>query len=182
MAGSVFAGARRRQRRAARPKVATRRYVKRQIKAGREKLEIVVNNAAANAAYDNAAVFSLVAPITDGKKQEYVKVDTRIKFTAIAAAGATFVRAVIFQWFPDDANEVPAFADIFENGTPAASSILDPIQNITEDNSVKLKIVRDMVIRLGESTATDGSDKVFRRLLITLKSLQRKYIKVTSSG
>lgn len=163
--------------------MATRRYVNRQISASKELVEQQTEHVAENIAFDGAAVWELSKPannVTSGDKSEIVKSDFRMRFSAASAAGATFVRVLIIQWYKDSNVALPTAADVIQ-GTLDLQSFMAPLDYAQHDNNTTFKLVKDFVIRLGESTATDGSDKVYRRVLITPKMVGRKYLRGTAT-
>lgn len=168
-----------------RPKVslATKKYVTRRINANKDLIQQETRTASQNAAYDSAAIIKIAVPngtFAAGEKVEMVKIDARFLFEAQAAAGATFCRCIILQWFHDNNLAAdPASSDVF-NGALDNRAFLAGI-DVTNDNSTDFKVLKDFVVKLGENTAVEGTDKAYRRVLITRKMLQRKYQYLTGT-
>lgn len=167
-------------KRVQRPQLATKRYVRKAISASHEQFEQSFSNAAENAAYDGAAIQILTpcSGLAISDKIHVNKVQANFIFTAAAAAGATFVRLIIFQWYKDSNVTAPAVGDLLSpSGTQP--SIVSGYKASTMDNSNSVKILKDMVVKLGENTDLTGADRQYRRVTLYGNKLGRKVIKST---
>lgn len=170
---SAVAGRRRRFTRRSNAKLVNFRQLKHWTRLNRNPDVIGGTADLANATgFDAPAIISLTTNMTSRAPPfmfDFERVETRFVFKAQAAAGATFTRVVIFQWFEDDTEESPVSSDILVDDTePHVSPIVS-----TYGARNRFKVLRDFRVKLGENTSLDGADQSMAHVKIFKKSLRK---------
>lgn len=154
---------------------ATKSYVRRLTALDRKRYrDTGIVDTGNSAAYDDDTIISVLANAiptgTSNQRFEFHKITGRLRYSNLADAGAVWVRTVIFQWH-ETSDDAPTVADVMANSA-SQWSFLAPI-NFAASSHNRFTILKDFHIRLGEAAATDGSDEVYRKIVIPGKRLRK---------
>lgn len=86
------------------------------------------------------------------------------RFSVGASNGTNYIRMVIFQWFPDNANDLPSWTQIFQyppTGSPASQyEYMSPL--VLDEGGVRnFKVLLNQEFNLDEIDDTKASEKGF---------------------
>lgn len=173
------------QRRQPKVSVATKKYVTRKLNTVRDVSEVVNAIAATAMAFDATGEamlpLTLGASVTANDKPEILSLRAQYRLVNPASAGTVYCRLILFQWY-DNSDVAPAKDDILNNAQDTAADVTSVLLQNFIDNSVKVKILSDRYVKLGEATSVEGNEQKVIKYNITQKMLGRKFIKSSAAS
>jgi len=163
---------------------ASKKYVRRQVNAFRNKVWAQQTNASSNAAFNAPFIGKLINPdalfTRSGEKTEILRINARWSASAGTTRGDT-LRIIVFQWLQTDTSNSPTIGRILQTAS-VEPSMRSGYQLNDRENSSTFKILKDFYIRLAQTDTLDGDDIKFGKFSISKKQLQHKYGRGTADG